>query len=106
MKFEISNINIITPDFGVAPNDFWLNIEIDISEIGGYGAETFNANIASVERLKRITESGCILGKGMIICKDYNEIAVQNIIETLVSKIAANSWDEFCIEFEKYFDRL
>ena len=106
MKLEVSNINIITSDIGDSHEDFWINIEIDISEIGNYGAETFTANIVSVERLIRITESGNILGRGIIICKEYDEIELNNIFENLIKKISASSWDEFIKEFEKYFEHI
>jgi hypothetical protein len=106
MKFEIASINVITEDFGPIQDDFWINIEIDITKSGDYGAESFSANVVSVKRLERITESNPALGRGMIICKENEENAIRNIVQRLIEKSTADSWEEFCLEFEKYFDRI
>lgn len=106
MKFKLENINVIKEDFGEAYDDFWANIEIDISGSGEQGAESFSVNIVSVARLKKIAEGSPLLGKGIIICKDYDEKAIRDILDNLVKAIEVDNWDDFCSQFEKYFERL
>lgn len=106
MKFTIANINIITKDLGVSNDDFWVNAEVDISEIGGYGAETFSVNFVGISRIKRITENENLMGRGLIIGKEYHEAALRRIIENLLERINTDNWEGFCVAFEKYFDHL
>ena len=105
MEFRIEGINIISEDFGSSYDDFWVNAEVDISKAQDHGAETFSFNIVSIERLKRVAESGPISGRGLIICKGYyDQNMIRNIIENLLKKINGKTWKEFCLEFEKYFE--
>lgn len=106
MKFKLENINLIKEDIGEAYDDFWASIEIDISGSEDHGAESFSVNIVSVARLKKIAEERPLLGKGIIICKDYDEKAIRDILDKLVKAIDVDNWDDFCFQFEKYFEHL
>ncbi len=106
MKFKLENFNLIRYDLGEAYDDFWAIFEIEISRDEDYGAEAFSVNIVSVARLKKIAEGHPLLGKGIIICKDYDETAIRDILDKLIRGIDVDNWDDFCFQFEKYFERL
>ncbi len=106
MKFEISSLNIISSDLGDSNDDFWINAQVDISAINDYGAETFNINVVGIGRLKSIVESQDLLGRGIIISRDFNETRLRGIFENLLKKIKADSLEQLCLELEKYFDLI
>ena len=107
MEVEVSNINIITPDYGKGDDDFWINIQIDISEVGKPGAEVFTANVVSPTRLTKVLENNSVLlGKGLLISKSYNAKNLKKSLDNLVKGINANTWKEFVNEFSRYFQIL
>lgn len=107
MKFEISSLNIISSDYSNLEDDFWVNLQVDISEIGGEGAEVFNINVVGCGRISKIIEGNNILmGRGIIIAKNFTSQLVINIIEDLIIKKQLDNWQTLISELSKHFDYL
>jgi immunity protein 8 of polymorphic toxin system len=106
MKFEISSINIISSHQGNSKEDFWINLQVDVSAIDDHGAETFNVNVVGVDRLKSIVETEDLIGRGLIVSTNFNETRLRRMFENLLVKIKADNFDDLCLEFERYFDRI
>lgn len=105
MKFEISNLNIITSNYGVLEDDFWVTLQIDISEKNGKGSEVFNVSVVSCKRLIKIVESEqVVVGRGLIIANEFTKELVIEIFEKLLTKSSANNWKDLLNDLSKYFE--
>jgi hypothetical protein len=106
-RFEISGFNVIASDLGDSEYDFWIKVQVDISEVNDFGAETFDINVVGTDRLIRIVGDGEYrFGRGLIISNRFIESEVRDVLKRLIEGIDANTFEELCNGLEKYFRPL
>lgn len=103
MKYEVSNINIITSDY-TSESDFWINVHVDISELDSQGAETISVHVVSSERLKSICMNEDVIGRSKIFVREFDIKAIEQTVNKLIKSLNATDWDGVYTGLNKYFD--
>lgn len=103
MKLEIKAFNIIYEDWGENTEDFFVTCQVDIGFVNQVGAEIYNLDVISPERLKKLVSGSCIeIGRGYFITDDFNQTAIYNTIERLIN-IETTAEGDIFNNIGKYF---
>ena len=100
--FSIDGLNIIQYDFGDHADDFFVYAHCEVSRTGDAGGEAFSVTVMSPRRLLNSDSDEVLLGRGLIVMKEYDERLIQNAIMPLLRDL--DSWEEVTQAIDRYFD--
>jgi len=100
--FTIDGFSIIRSDYGDDADDFSIFVHCELSRSGDAGGEAFSLTVVSPKRLSVSLQHEALLGRGLIIAKEYDEGLLRGAIEPLL--VNSETWDEVTDEIEKFFD--
>lgn len=95
MKFELSDITVISADYGELQEDFHVRVQVIITEKASYASYHFNANVVGKERINKwIDQKVPIDNHGLFISYNYDSDNMRSIIEKLLKKINAKTTEQ------------
>ena len=103
IKPEIKAINVHSDIWGDTPDDFYVKLEVDIGIEGINGSDLFMFSVISPKYLETsFSNHEILLGKGLLVTKDYNINAIENRINKILETCSKETWEQTAIEISKY----
>lgn len=108
-RFSVESLNKIVEYWGDDPCEFSVQLQVEVSAEEGAGSEAFGVTIMSPAQLAREMESGSEeveLAHGCLFMLDYDERAVVEFLQRLITRSDATTWGELAQSTGRYFDWL
>lgn len=109
MIYRVYALTRISESWSEEVDDFSLLAHCEVEEIGKPGGEAFVVNIASPKRIERWLADGhekVILGRGYLFMSGYDESAVLALLQGIIDRSNAATWEQLRGYVERFFDWL